>query len=159
MTPFARTSSSLALILCLCAVLPAARSVRAAGADRPMGGTCETTFVFTGPGPLHIEGTCNFIHLGLTTLVAEQIVIPTGPTTVNITNTVVYTAANGDELHSSFVGTGTIDPSGSVTFSGTETFSGGTGRFHGALGSMTDVGTASLVTGTGQLTGDGSIVY
>ena len=158
MTAFARTSSSLALILCLCAA-SSAQGVRAAGALRPMGGRCDTTFVFTGPGPLHIEGTCHFLHLGLTTLVAEQIVIPTGPTTVSITNTVVYTAANGDELHSSFVGTGTIDPSGSVTFSGTETFHGGTGRFHGALGSMTDVGTASLVTGTGQLTGDGSIVY
>ena len=112
-----------------------------------------------GPGPLHLEGTCHFLHLGLTTLVAEQTVIRLARRLWIITNTAVYTAANGDELHSSFVGTGTIDPSGSVTFSGTETFSGGTGRFHGALGSMTDVGTASLVTGTGQLTGDGSIVY
>jgi hypothetical protein len=159
MSAFTRTSSSLALILGVCAVLPSAAAGRAADADRPMGGTCDTTFVFTGPGPLHIEGTCQFLHLGLTTVVAEQIVIPTGPTTVNIMNTAVYTAANGDELHSSFVGTGTIDQSGGVTFSGTETFSGGTGRFDGASGSMTDVGTASLVTGTGQLTGDGSIVY
>ena len=158
MTAFTRTSYSLALILCVCAVLPSAAGVRAADADRPMGGTCDTTFVFTGQG-LHLEGTCHFLHLGLTTLVAEQTVTFTGPTTVDITNTVVYTAANGDKLLSSFVGTGTIDQSGGVTFSGTETFLGGTGRFDGASGSMTDVGTASLVTGTGQLTGDGSIVY
>jgi len=97
----------------------------------------------------------------LTTVVAEQTVIPINATTLLITNTAIYTAANGDELHSSFAGAGTIGPSG-VTFSGTETFSGGTGRFHGASGNMTDSGTAtftSAVAGIGQLAGDGSIVY
>ena len=158
MTAFARTSSSLALILCLCAVLPSAASGRAADAPRPMRGTCDTTFVFTSPTALHIEGTCHFLHLGLTTLVAEQTLNPIDPTTVRITNTAVYTAANGDELHASFTGMGTFGPSG-VTFSGTETFSGGTGRFLHVLGRMTDVGTANPDAGIGQFTGDGSIVY
>ena len=162
MAAFARSLSSLGLILCVCAVLPSASGVRAADADRPMGGSCATTFVFTNnQGAVHIEGICHFLHLGLTTVVAEQTVTPTGPTTLLITNTAISTAANGDELYSSFVGTGTIGPSG-VTFSGTETFSGGTGRFIGASGSATVTGTATFTSpeaGIGQFRSAGAIVY
>jgi len=155
-------TSSYALILCVCAVFLSSPSLRAGAESRRMGGSCDTTAVNNGsPFTLHIEGTCQFRHLGATTVVAEQIIIPTSPTTVRITNTIVYTAANGDELHSSFVGTGTFTAEG-VTFSGAETFSGGTGRFAGASGGMFDIGTATFTsptTAVGHFTGDGSIVY
>lgn len=154
-------ASSCAFVVCVCALLVSSPRLRAGAEDRPMAATCDTTFAFTGPTSAQVLGTCQFRHLGLTTAVADQTIIFTGPTTLSITNTVVYTAANGDELHSSFAGTGTIGPAG-VTFVGVETFSGGTGRFAHASGSMVDRGTAAFsspATGVGQFTGDGTIVY
>jgi hypothetical protein len=46
-----------------------------------------------------------------------------------------------------------------VTFSGTETFEGGTGRFAEATGSAAVVGTASLITNTGSYETSGTLTY
>ena len=46
-----------------------------------------------------------------------------------------------------------------VTFSGPETYVGGTGRFADASGSAWISGTASFVTNTGRFTAEGTLSY
>ena len=89
-----------------------------------------------------------------------MIPLPNG--TLQITNAIVYTAANGDELFANFIGIGQFTSPASVSFSGTETYDGGTGRFSDASGSAAIVGTAqftSAIGGVGEFTGNGTISY
>jgi len=143
---------------------PATSAVHA----RPFGGRCETAITPLAPEPgdppnvlrLHIEYVCQLQHLGRTTAVAEQIVIATGPTTQVASNTTVYTAANGDQLFSTWSGSSTLNPTTlDVEFSGPETYTGGTGRFAQASGSAFISGTASLSANTGQFTSEGTLSY
>ena len=136
--------------------------------SRPFGGRCATTFTFLAPLPndppnlerVHIDYLCQLKHLGRTTGSAEQVVIFTGPTTLIALNTTTYTAANGDQLFASWTGTGTFDPATlTVTFSGPETYAGGTGRFADASGSTQLDGSASLATATGAFTITGTLSY
>ena len=153
---------ALTTLLCLCAAWLPAQNVLGADPNRPMGGACATTFVFTSPaGAVHLDGTCHYLHLGLTILSAEQHVIPLSGNIVLITNTAVYTAANGDQLFANFVGTGILTPP-TATFSGTETYTGGTGRFSDAAGSVALEGSAlftSPIAGTGEYATKGAISY
>ena len=151
-----------AMTFALCSVLPSIQSANAGGHDRPMGGSCATAFEFTGVGAVQLEGTCQLLHLGLTSTVATQIVIPLPDGTLHITNAIVYTAANGDELYANFLGVGEFTSPSSVSFSGTETYDGGTGRFANASGSAAIVGTAQFTSatgGVGEFTGNGTISY
>ena len=130
--------------------------------DRAMQISCETTFAFTPTGLVHIEGVCNYTHLGLTTVSADQIVIPQADGTLAISNTSVYTAANGDQLYAVAVGTGHFTSPTSVIFSGVESYQGGTGRFAQATGSVPFTGGAeftSAIAGTGHFAGRGTISY
>ncbi len=105
---------------------------------------------------LNIAYTCHLQHLGRVTGVADQLVIFTGPTTVLASNQTTYMAANGDQLFASWTGTGDIEGL-VVTFTGPETYTGGTGRFAGASGSSWIAGTASLLTNTGQFSSEGTL--
>ena len=134
---------------------------------RPYGGHCETTFVILPAQPgdppnlqrLHIDGICQLRHLGRTAVSAEQ-TVTFGPTGTAIAATIIYVAANGDRLFSAFSGTGTLpDQNFMVTFTGTETFAGGTGRFVSATGWASTSGSASLLTSTGQLDASGTLSY
>ncbi|MFN2316547.1 MAG: hypothetical protein ABR602_07660, partial [Gemmatimonadales bacterium] len=134
--------------------------------SRPAGGRCQTTFEFLPPADgqapnvqlIRIALDCNLRHLGRTSGIAVQTITFTGPTTMLVSNTAVYTAANGDELHATFSGTGTLTYP-SVTFEGTETYVGGTGRFEGATGSAALSGSASLASLTGFYQTTGSVTY
>jgi hypothetical protein len=68
------------------------------------------------------------------------------PTTGALTNgTFVKTAANGDQLLGTYVGSASViqppAPIGIFAISGTLTFTGGSGRFTGAAGTTTMSGT------------------
>jgi hypothetical protein len=80
----------------------------------------------------------------------------TGPV---ITSSTTYTAANGDQLFTTFSGTGTLPVNGIVSYSGTETVTGGTGRFAGATGSFLRAGTVTIATSTGQFETSGTLSY
>jgi hypothetical protein len=112
------------------------------------GGNCETTFQFTGPTTIHIDGHCTLLHLGATTLVAEQTVTQNPDGTLGAVNDSVYTAANGDQLFSHFVGVAFPGAAG-LDLSGSETFDGGTGRFR-------DVEGHTVLQGTVQFTSPSS---
>ena len=147
--------------------LPA--TVLAAEPERPHGGTCSTVVTpISPPGvfpqELRIDSDCRLTHLGHASGQTTQYVIPAGPPGATIplliSNTTVYRAANGDLLNMSFVGTGQLDPvTGEVTFVGTETYQGGTGRFANATGSATAQGSASIFTNLGTFTVKGRIAY
>jgi hypothetical protein len=135
--------------------------------SRPAGGRCQTTFEFLPPAagqPLNVQVVsitlnCNLRHLGLTSGVAIQTITSDG-LTMSLINSSTYTAANGDELYAEFIGEGTLDPVAlSVTFEGTETYLGGTGRFEGATGSSALAGSASLISSSGFYQTTGSITY
>jgi hypothetical protein len=107
------------------------------------------------PGAIDTEGTCHYSHLGLTTSAATQIII------LQTDNTLLITNRNGDKLFSTFVGTGVFTATG-VSFSGTETYNGGTGRFADAAGSATLVGSAEFTSpsaGVGQFSVEGTRSY
>ena len=136
------------------------------GEDRaravPFGGRCETALTVVGGTAtsvnLHITYVCQLEHLGRATAVAEQVVTFTGPASAIASNTTTYTAANGDQLFATWTGTATsVGPDN--TFSGLETYTGGTGRFAGASGSAWIDGTASFATMTGQFTSVGTLTY
>jgi hypothetical protein len=109
------------------------------------GGTCDTTFQFTGPDTIHIDGQCTLLHLGETTLSAEQTVTQNPDGTLMATNDSVYTGANGDELFSHFVGTASPGAAG-LDLSGSETYDGGTGRFRDAEGHTVLQGTVQFTS-------------
>jgi hypothetical protein len=150
-------------LLLLVALLPI-QGALAKDPARPMEGYCKTEFAFspTIPGLVDLVGTCNLRHLGLTSVVATEIVIPQPDGTLSITTSGKYTAANGDELFSSFVGVGTFASPFEVNFSGTETFIGGTGRFASASGSVANNGGAQFTSpaaGVGWFNFEGRISY
>jgi hypothetical protein len=153
----------LALALAVLAVLAALPPIAAAGTQpRPMSGSCSTAFTVGPTGVISIEGTCLLTHLGLTTYRATQTVTPNGDGTVHIAVDGVYTAANGDQLHGVISGTGSFSGGSSVSYTTTETFVGGTGRFSGAAGEVTDTGVAQFTGATSGLSSYsmlGSIVY
>jgi hypothetical protein len=143
---------------------------RSAHKAKPFNGRCDTQVspVASQPGDpqasqrLHLTYVCQLQHLGRTTAIAEQLVLFTGPGTLIASNSTVYTAANGDQLYSTFTGPGTADADGGIVFSGLETYTGGTGRFAGASGSSVISGTASvagLPPFAGQFTLDGTLSY
>jgi hypothetical protein len=77
---------------------------------KPFNGRCDTSISFAAPQQgdpvpslrLHITYVCQLSHMGRTTAVAEQLLIPTGANTVDASNSTVYTAADGDKLHSTW---------------------------------------------------------
>ncbi len=102
-------------------------------------------------------GTGHGKHLGKATIALDQVLdLTVVPNTV--VGTVVFGAANGDELHGVTNSTrGQPDAAGNFDFSGTLTITGGTGRFLGASGGGTLAGTASLASFTAFVTYDATI--
>jgi hypothetical protein len=183
-TSFARTSlAALAVALAACAESPAlepgargpatsravsAVSARAASPSRPIHGTCTLVRVTPLPPAVgqpttvarrHVEWLCELAHLGRTTASVEE----TGTFTASgplIAAVITYTAANGDQLVTTFSGTATFpSPTGVVTVAGRETVTGGTGRFAGASGSMLRTGSVSVVSLSGQYETRGTVSY
>jgi hypothetical protein len=141
---------------------------------RPLKGSCDRDVTVISIGPdgsleLSINYTCHLSHLGLSHNSVIETITPTGPPVNGLLpgiahNTGAYVAANGDRINSSFTATGVLDLAHfSSVFEGTETFSGGTGRFANASGSahVEGTGTTDPTTGKGtsHITLDGTITY
>jgi hypothetical protein len=130
---------------------------------RPVAGSCDavvSNFAFAFPIiTFDLGGTCRIQHLGQSVLAASETVLLLAPdfSTGSITRTGSYTAANGDVLSFTFTGTATLSATG-VTFSGTETYLGGTGRFASVSGSSAQQGTTDGIS-AGQYTISGLITY
>jgi hypothetical protein len=97
------------------------------GIDRPFKGLAAGTVTGSLPsGAVVIESTGTATHLGDFTRTEYVFFGPVGA----ISGTVVFTAANGDQLWADFSGAFTSP----TTAEGTYTFTGGTGRFSDATG-------------------------
>ena len=132
-----------------------------AGTERPMTGSCQTTFSISNEGVISIAGTCLLTHLGRATYQATQTAVPNPDGTLHLTITGFYTAANGDVLRSTLDGTGRFTATG-IAYSTIETYTGGTGRFADASGSAADDGIAAFTgasTGTSSFVVSGHIAY
>ena len=129
--------------------------------ERPWGGRCEFSAERLAPTLIRITGTCQLAHLGRTEYVNLQTIVP-GPVT-QFTNSTTYTAANGDVLSTTAVGTATpADGASRLILAATETVQGGTGRFADASGEAALAG-ATFLTGPAARTGfyelTGTIAY
>ena len=142
---------------------PAATLARVGGqtsAPRPFGGRCDLTVAPLPSAPPLIRqidtGTCQLSHLGRTKyegVLELDLVARTqrGERTL--------TAANGDEVHLTTVGTSAPAGPGLVSFTATFTIVGGTGRFANATGEGRAEGTANLTTNKTSVAMDGWIDY
>ena len=139
----------------------AAGTASAARTEVPWSGRCEFAAERLGPTLIRVIGGCQLAHLGRVTFVNLQTLVP-GPVT-QVTNATTYTAANGDLLHTTAVGTVTPTAGGSrLIASATETVTGGTGRFAHASGQAAFAGTVFLTgpaAGTGFYELTGTLVY
>ena len=127
----------------------------------PLKGSCALTF--TGPAiprpPIIHQidtGTCHLTHMGLTEFYGEQ--------DINVVNGTqsgwrTLTAANGDKLYLTHVGTSAPAGPGLISFVAQFTIVGGTGRFAGATGSGLGTGIATLATHSTSVTFDAVIDY
>lgn len=120
----------------------------AASPARPFSAVCETA---VQPGiAILVTGSCRITHLGLAEVQSSHGVIPTGPMVGGVlpialvAGSGIYTAANGDRLHFTYSGSGTLAlAAGHAVFNGTTSYIGGTGRFAGAVGSASFHGEAT----------------
>ena len=127
----------------------------------PISGTCNLTFnapPFPVP-PVITQtdvGECQFSHLGHVTVIGVQS-LNLGAGTQSGQRT--FTAANGDRLEMTHVGTSAPAGPGLVRFQSTATIVGGTGRFANATGQVQNHGLANLVTRTTVASTEGRIIY
>lgn len=134
---------------------------------RTFSGSFELVITVTDPSLplLRITGSGPGIatHLGQSWYESQTVIDYSG-TTVELRGNVTFTAANGDELHTSFVGHPYPNGDGTETIIRQFTVTGGTGRFEGASGSFTgttisptpaspgDLPSTSLITLKGTIT-------
>jgi hypothetical protein len=128
----------------------------------PVSGTCNTTFGLPlSPPPVIRQvdtGTCQLAHLGRTAIYLLQDIDLVNGTKTSVELT--FTAANGDVLRASNVGTHVQTGPASSSFSSTTTLTGGTGRFANATGQWRLEGTVDLITSTATFSVvDGWITY
>jgi len=130
-------------------------------AARPVHGQCAVTFTVVPSAPPVVRqidtGTCLLSHLGASTTTGAQ-TINFATLTQNTERT--FTAANGDVLRATAVGTSKpgAEP-GTIDFDAMLTVIGGTGRFANATGQVHDWGTANVVTREVSFALDGWLAY
>ena len=157
----------LAAVASLTAVLLAVPPVALAATTTPFRSaiTAQASFAETPvPGVLKVttSGVGHASHLGKVTLTTtETLDFVTSPEGLVVRDgRMVMVAANGDELHWDYEGTGSLpDDEGASTLTGTFVITGGTGRFEYATGSGTFEGTGNAVTGVAIVFYRGTIAY
>jgi hypothetical protein len=133
------------LVLAVAALGPAAALGAAKGTDRPVKGTStSTTTVDLATGTGISDGTGHISHLGAFTFHNDFSGFTVTGNTFNWTQTATIVAANGDEIFTTAVGTGTLLPNNTSEATLVSTITGGTGRFADASGTLTS--TISSVT-------------
>jgi hypothetical protein len=107
-------------------------------------------------------GTGRATHLGkVTASTAELVKFTASSGSVTIRGgEMVMVAANGDELYWHYSGAGPLpDANGVVSFEGTFTITGGTGRYLDATGGGTFQGQGSAATGDATVHDRGTVTY
>jgi hypothetical protein len=157
-----KTRILLVLALVLVLIVAGSVSVAAKGAVVPFKAfyAMQPRVVGTDPQGCNIQelpGEGRATHLGKSTFYSDAVACPAAGTQYG---TLIFTAANGDQLIGAFSGVAAIvmTPAGPLAeFSGTGYVTGGTGRFAGYTGTLDYWGTAWPVQGTGELYFDGTL--
>jgi hypothetical protein len=128
---------------------------------RPIRGDCDVQTIEVAPiSPTVIRrvsvGSCQLSHLGRTQLLS---VANTNLVTLDQSGEHTFTAANGDLLYATSLGSGSLTAPGTIHFSGVTTISGGSGRFTNATGAMQVEGLSNLAAGSSSFSYDGWISY
>jgi hypothetical protein len=155
-----RVLSSLVVCVGLAAAALAFAGVASAKHAVPFKAGCSGTASASG-GHASSVASCQATHLGDSTETISVALTPgPGPFCQTNLGTGVLTAANGDQIFVAASGTSCFDPAtGLVDLSGTQTITGGSGRFEGASGTLTVTGTVNPATNAISYTLDGSISY
>jgi hypothetical protein len=136
-------------------------AVIAPAAPRLLTARCEVTFI-APPPPLPAvvrqtdTGTCQMRDIGPVNIAGVQNIDFAAGTQYGERT---FTAANGDVLRATHVGTSAPSGPGLIGFDATLTFVGGTGRFANATGQAHGVGTANVATRTTTFALDGWVTY
>lgn len=128
----------------------------------PFKGSYTTSFVIVQGAPniiQNVSGTGIASHLGASTFEATAHVTVTRNPPFAVTGTRTITAANGDQLFTTFTGTSTPVVKGMNGADLHETIIGGTGRFSDATGSFTTTARNNFITSTFTADFDGVIKY
>ena len=146
---------SLFVALVASAVSLASSTVSAVAAETPFKGTLTAveTSQFVFPiASVNREGTGTATYLGKYT---EHATLQINVLTMSSTGASTFTAANGDTLSASVVGHATKIGPTVLSIVEVYTITGGTGRFAGALGTLTLESTVEETTGvsTGRFSG------
>ncbi|MEO7445884.1 MAG: hypothetical protein ABIT96_10755 [Ferruginibacter sp.] len=131
-------------------------------AGTPFKGSYITSFTVLQPPPnliQRVSGTGTASHLGRSTFesISNVAVSPHPPFVVTGTRTI--TAANGDQLFTTFIGTSTPIVNGMNGADLQETITGGTGKFVNASGSFTTMARNNFITSAFTADFDGYIRY
>jgi hypothetical protein len=133
------------LVLAVAAISPAAAVGAANGTDRPLKGTVSnTTTVSLVTGAATSVESGHLSHLGAFTGNGDLTFSLVGPNGFSFTGTGTLVAANGDELFTATVGSGTFGPP--IETTSFNTITGGTGRFAGASGTYTATSSPVVVS-------------
>ena len=139
-------------VLAVAATFTAGPALAAAkGTDRPLRGTSTSTTtvdVVTGTGST-VGGSGQLSHLGRFSFTNDITSFTLTGNTTALTFTGIIVAANGDEIHTTGTGTGTLTATGSE-FTAVSTAVGGTGRFADASGTVTTKITSVIVSAVGS---------
>jgi hypothetical protein len=157
----------LAALATLAAVLLAVPPVATAATTTPFKADiiAQASFAETPvPGVFTVttSGVGHSSHLGKVTFsTTETLDFITSPEGLVVRDgRMAMVAANGDELHWAYEGTGSLpDAAGVSALTGTFVVTGGTGRFTDATGSGTFHGTGNAVTGVAIVSYEGTIAY
>lgn len=130
--------------------------------ELPFKGTYITASEILQPPPFlqtRITGAGNASHLGNSSFVAVSTLNFTTPPPFQLGGTATFTAANGDEIFTSFAGTATPNQDGTLNVSMNHTITGGNGRFENASGSFSGYTVATPGHSEGSITHEGIISY
>ena len=120
------------------AISPAGALAAANGTVLPLKGTTTGSLTVSLPsGAATSSFTGNFSHLGATTGGDVTPITLTSPTTFTYKGTDTLVAANGDEVFSTFTGSGALTSATTIESTQVNTITGGTGRFADASGTFT----------------------
>lgn len=128
----------------------------------PFKGSYTTTMVLVQPPPnliQNVSGTGIASHLGRSTFEAISYVTVSPQPPFTVTGTRTITAANGDQIFTTFSGTSTPVVNGMNGADLQETIIGGTGRFANASGNFTVKARNNFITSTFKADFEGYIKY
>jgi hypothetical protein len=148
------------LTVAIFAIGPATAAV-AKPSGRPVRGTrTATTVLDLTTGAATTTSSGDLAHLGAYTAQSTEQFIAGAPPTFSFVGAVTLTAANGDKVFATVTGSGAFTSATTQTSTDTFTITGGTGRFDGATGTLTEAisGTVDGVSGTIQTSHEDSTI-